>query len=57
MKVEQTQSHLQRARAHLQRALGDLQARLVAIYKSGAPNATELLLNAHGFATWRTGPS
>ena len=49
VKVEQTQSHLQRARAHLKRALGDLQARLVDIYKSGAPNAAEILLNAHGF--------
>ena len=49
VKVEQTQSHLQRARAHLKRALGGLQARLVDIYKSGAPNAAEILLNAHGF--------
>ena len=49
MKVEQTQTHLQRARAHLQRALGALQARLVDIYKSGDPNAAEILLNAHGF--------
>src|SRR6478672_5067670 len=49
VKVEQTQSHPQRARAHLKRALGDLQARLVDIYKSGAPNAAEILLNAHGF--------
>jgi peptidoglycan hydrolase CwlO-like protein len=48
-KVEQTQAHLQRARAHLKRALGALQARLVDIYKSGAPNAAEILLNAHGF--------
>jgi peptidoglycan hydrolase CwlO-like protein len=49
VKVEQTQSHLQRARAHLKRALGDLQARLVQIYKSGSPNAAEILLSAHGF--------
>jgi len=49
VRVQQTQSHLQRARAHLKRALADLQARLVAIYKSGSPNAAEILLNAHGF--------
>jgi peptidoglycan hydrolase CwlO-like protein len=48
-KVEQTQAHLQRVRADLHRALRALQARLVDIYKSGSPNAAEILLNAHGF--------
>jgi peptidoglycan hydrolase CwlO-like protein len=49
VRVQQTQAHLQRARAHLKRALGALQARLVAIYQSGSPNAAEILLSAHGF--------
>jgi len=49
VKVDQTQAHLQRARAHLRRALAALQARLVAIYKGDAPNATELLLSSKGF--------
>src|SRR3954471_2546211 len=49
VKVDQTQAHLQRARAHLKRALAALQARLIAIYKGDAPNATELLLSSKGF--------
>src|SRR3954454_12230631 len=50
VKVDKTQAHLQRARDHLRRALRALQDRLVAIYQGNAPNATELLLNSHGFA-------
>src|SRR4051795_4057247 len=49
VKVDKTQAHLQRARDHLRRALRALQDRLVAIYQGNAPNATELLLNSHGF--------
>jgi septal ring factor EnvC (AmiA/AmiB activator) len=49
VKVDKTHAHLQRARDHLRRALAALEARLVAIYKGNAPDATELLLSSRGF--------
>jgi predicted nucleic acid-binding Zn-ribbon protein len=47
--VTETQARLRSARAHLHRALQALADRLVAIYKGDAPDATELILSAHGF--------
>jgi septal ring factor EnvC (AmiA/AmiB activator) len=49
VQVDKTHAHLQRARAHLRRALAALEARLVAIYKGNAPDATVLLLSSRGF--------
>ena len=47
--VTETQAKLASAREHLHRALAALADRLVAIYKGDTPDATELLLSAHGF--------
>jgi predicted nucleic acid-binding Zn-ribbon protein len=47
--VSQTHDQLVRARAQLRRALKALSDRLVAIYQGDAPDATSLLLNAHGY--------
>jgi peptidoglycan hydrolase CwlO-like protein len=49
IRVQEATAQLARARTRLHRALGALSARLVAIYKSDAPDAAELLLNARGF--------
>lgn len=49
VKVDQTQTHLQRVRAHLKRALAALQQRLVSIYESNAPDAAQILLSSRGF--------
>jgi hypothetical protein len=49
VRVQEARAALARARARLHRALGALSTRLVSIYKSDAPDATELLLNARGF--------
>ena len=49
IQVQETAARLAEARARLRRALEALSARLVSIYKDGAPDATELLLNARGF--------
>jgi septal ring factor EnvC (AmiA/AmiB activator) len=48
-KVDQAQRHLAVERARLRRALAALRDRLVAIYKDGMPDATDLVLSAHGF--------
>jgi septal ring factor EnvC (AmiA/AmiB activator) len=48
-KVDAAQSRLAAERARLRRALNALAQRLVAIYKSGTPDATELVLGARGF--------
>ncbi len=47
--VAQTQSHLRQTRARLRQAVGRLAARLVAIYKGDAPDATQVLLSSDGF--------
>ena len=47
--VDQTHAQLVRARAQLRRALQALSDRLVAIYQGDAPDATSLLLDAHGY--------
>ena len=49
IRVQEATAQLARARTRLHRALGALSARLVSIYKTDAPDATELLLNARGF--------
>jgi peptidoglycan DL-endopeptidase CwlO len=41
--------HLQVVRARLERSLAALSQRLVAIYKSGSPDALTVILNAHGY--------
>jgi septal ring factor EnvC (AmiA/AmiB activator) len=48
-RVAQAQHQLAIERARLRRALRLLAARLVAIYKSGTPNTTDLVLGARGF--------
>jgi septal ring factor EnvC (AmiA/AmiB activator) len=48
-KVAQAQHRLAIERARLRRALALLAARLVAIYKSGTPDTTDLVLTARGF--------
>jgi septal ring factor EnvC (AmiA/AmiB activator) len=47
--VVSAQDELARARTRLRRALKALSARLVAIYRSGMPDAATVLLNAEGF--------
>ena len=47
--VAAAEAELRAARAQLRRALEALADRLVAIYKSGVPDATTLLLEAEGF--------
>jgi septal ring factor EnvC (AmiA/AmiB activator) len=48
-KVAQAQHRLAIERSRLRRALSLLAARLVAIYKSGTPNTTDLVLGVRGF--------
>ncbi|MEK6251746.1 MAG: transglycosylase family protein [Actinomycetota bacterium] len=47
--VDEAQRHLAVERARLRRALAALRGRLVAIYKNGMPDATDLVLSANGF--------
>lgn len=47
--VEESQQQLAEARARLQRAQEALADRLVAIYKGGSPDETQLLLDAEGY--------
>jgi muramidase (phage lysozyme) len=47
--VDTARRHLAVERARLRRALIALRDRLVAIYKSGMPNATDLVLSSQGF--------
>jgi peptidoglycan hydrolase CwlO-like protein len=49
VRVQEAAAQLAKARVRLHRALQALSARLVSIYKSEAPDATELLLDAKGF--------
>ncbi len=48
-KVDVARQHLAVERARLRRALAALRGRLVAIYKNGMPDATDLVLNSSGF--------
>ena len=48
-KVDEAQRHLAIERARLRRALAALRGRLVAIYKNGMPDVTDLVLSANGF--------
>jgi septal ring factor EnvC (AmiA/AmiB activator) len=48
-KVAEAQRRLAIERARLRRALAALAHRLVAIYKSGVPDVTALVLSSHGF--------
>ena len=48
-KVDEAQQHLAVERARLRRALAALRDRLVAIYKNGMPDTTDLVLNSNGF--------
>jgi septal ring factor EnvC (AmiA/AmiB activator) len=47
--VERSQHRLEAERSRLRRALAVLGRRLVSIYKSGTPDATELVLDARGY--------
>jgi peptidoglycan hydrolase CwlO-like protein len=49
LRVDETAARLAKARARLRGALRALSTRLVSIYMSGSPDATELLLDAKGF--------
>jgi peptidoglycan hydrolase CwlO-like protein len=49
IRVDETAAKLAKARARLRGALRALSSRLVSIYMGGAPDATELLLDAKGF--------
>jgi septal ring factor EnvC (AmiA/AmiB activator) len=52
--VARTRDDLTAARAQLQRGLGVLSNRLVAIYRSGMPDETTLLLEAEGYEDLQT---
>jgi septal ring factor EnvC (AmiA/AmiB activator) len=49
IRVDETAARLAKARARLRGALRALSSRLVSIYMGGAPDATEVLLDAKGF--------